>query len=162
MKKEFNRRGFLKNLSLATGSVLAGASLTSASAATVEELKRELLERKNNYSANDMINVALIGAGGMGSADLTTALQVPGIKVVAVCDLYDGRINEAKNRWGKDLYSSKHYKDILNRSDVDAVIVGTPDHWHKQISVDAMAAGKHVYCEKPMVHSVDEGPAVIA
>jgi predicted dehydrogenase len=98
----------------------------------------------------------------MGSADLSTALQVPGIKVVAVCDLYDGRINEAKNRWGKDLYSSKHYKDILNRSDVDAVIIGTPDHWHKQISVDAMAAGKHVYCEKPMVHSVDEGPAVIA
>lgn len=162
MKRDYNRRGFLKNLSMATGGVLAGGMLAqSASAAYVERIRREILEGKT-YGANDKINLALIGAGGMGSSDTNTALKVPGVKLVAVCDLYDGRLNDAKTKWGKDLFTTKHYKDILNRSDVDAVIIGTPDHWHKQISIDAMAAGKHVYCEKPMVHGVDEGPAVIA
>ena len=161
MKKENSRRGFLRNLTLATGGLLAGGALTEASAAHIERIRRDIEDGKR-YSANDNINVALIGAGGMGSSDLTTALKVPGVKVVAICDLYDGRLEDAKKKWGKDLFTTKHYKDILDRKDVDAVIVGTPDHWHKQISIDAMAAGKHVYCEKPMVHSVDEGPAVIA
>ncbi|AEW00077.1 oxidoreductase [Niastella koreensis] len=161
MKKENSRRGFLRNLTLATGGLLAGGALTDASAAYIENIRREKEEGKR-YSANDNINVALIGAGGMGSSDLTTALKVPGVKVVAICDLYDGRLEDAKKKWGKDLFTTKHYKDILDRKDVDAVIIGVPDHWHKQISIDAMAAGKHVYCEKPMVHSVDEGPAVIA
>jgi predicted dehydrogenase len=162
MKKGYDRRGFLRNLSLATGGLLAGGALTEASAASyIEKIRREI-EGEKRYSPNDNINVALIGAGGMGSSDLTTALKVPGVKVVAICDLYDGRLEDAKRKWGKDLFTTKHYKDILDRKDVDAVIIGTPDHWHKQISVDAMAAGKHVYCEKPMVHGVDEGPAVIA
>lgn len=122
----------------------------------------ELIGRqKPVFSANDQVQIALIGAGGMGTGDAITALQVPGVKIVAVCDLYDGRIAEAKRRWGTDLFSTKDYRQILDRSDVDAVIIGTPDHWHKQISVDAMNKGKHVYCEKPMVHSIEEGPAVI-
>src|SRR5690606_24142925 len=112
-------------------------------------------------SANDNINIALIGAGGMGTQDVITALQVPGTKLVAVADLYDGRLAEAKTRWGQDIFTHRHYKEILNRKDVDAVIIATPDHWHQQISIDAMKAGKHVYCEKPMVHSIGEGPAVI-
>lgn len=163
MKKGYNRRGFLKNLSLATGGILAGSAITQqASAAYIEQIRRENDQEKKRYAANDNINIALIGAGGMGTSDTITALKVPGVKVAAVCDLYDGRLNEAKKKWGNDLFTTKHYKDILSRPDIDAVIIGTPDHWHKQISVDAMAAGKHVYCEKPMVHSVDEGPAVIA
>jgi len=163
MKKGYDRRGFLKNLSLATGGVLTGSALAQqTSAAYIEQIRRENDLEKKRYAANDNINIALIGAGGMGTSDTTTALKVPGVKVVAVCDLYDGRLNDAKKKWGNDLFTTKHYKDILNRKDIDAVIIGTPDHWHKQISIDAMAAGKHVYCEKPMVHSVDEGPAVIA
>lgn len=144
---------------------MAAGGLVTSSAVMATPQRDQLflgLHRKSAFSANDQINIALIGAGGMGCADTITALQVPGVKLVAVCDLYDGRLADAKKKWGNDLFTTKHYKEILNRKDIDAVIVGTPDHWHRQISIDAMAAGKHVYCEKPMVHTVEEGPDVIA
>jgi len=82
--------------------------------------------------------------------------------LLAVADLYNGRLKDSKDRWGQDIFTTRSYKELLARKDIDAVIVATPDHWHQQISIDAMRAGKHVYCEKPMVHSVEEGPAVIA
>jgi predicted dehydrogenase len=82
-----------------------------------------------------------------GTADVSTAITVPGAKLVAVCDLYDGRIADAKKKWGADLFSTRDYREILQRKDIDAVIIATPDHWHKDISVAAMNAGKSVYCE---------------
>ncbi|RLD20340.1 MAG: gfo/Idh/MocA family oxidoreductase, partial [Bacteroidetes bacterium] len=121
-----------------------------------------ILKRGNPLTPSNDLNIALIGAGGMGTGDVNTALRHEGIKLVAVCDLYQGRLKKAKENWGDDLFTTNNYKDILKRSDVDVVIIGTPDHWHKQISIDALSAGKHVYCEKPMVHSVDEGQELIA
>ncbi len=110
---------------------------------------------------NDTIQIALIGAGGMGSGDARMASSIPGVKLVAVCDIYDSRLVRAKERWGSDLFTTRDYREILNRPDIDSVIIATPDHWHKQITVEALGAGKYVYCEKPMVHSIDEGNAVI-
>lgn len=110
---------------------------------------------------NENIQIALIGAGGMGMGDTRYALAIPGVKLVAVCDVYDGRLERAKERWGPDLFTTRDYRQVLERKDVDAVIVATPDHWHQRITVDALHAGKHVYCEKPMVHSIDEGQAMI-
>src|SRR5205085_9625275 len=107
---------------------------------------REELLRPATYSANDQLQIALIGSGGMGTADTNTAITVPGVKLIAVCDLYDGRLAEAKKRWGSDIDTTKDYREILERKDVDAVIIATPDHWHKDISVAAMNKGKHVYC----------------
>ena len=102
------------------------------------------------------VRIALIGKGGMGTGDANTALRVPGVKLVAVCDLYDVRLQNAKKEWGNHLFVTREYKDILSRNDVDAVIIGTSDHWHQQISIDAMKAGKHVYCEKPVIHKIAE------
>jgi predicted dehydrogenase len=156
--KESSRRSFIKNIAAATASVAVGNNLFAAdkSAFYAEKLARTL-----KFGPNDQINIALIGGGGMGTNDTNVALQIPGVKLVAVCDLYDGRLKDAKTKWGADIFTTKVYKEILNRKDIDAVIIATPDHWHQQISVDAMHAGKHVYCEKPMVHNITEGPAVI-
>lgn len=111
--------------------------------------------------ANDRIQIALVGAGGMGSADALSSLQQPGVEIVAVADVYDGRLERAKERWGKDLFTTRDHREVLARPDVDAVIVGTPDHWHAQIAIDAMNAGKDVYVEKPMVQKIADGKRVI-
>ena len=110
---------------------------------------------------NDNIQIALIGAGGMGSGDTSLAVALPGVKLVAVCDIYDGRLARAKERWGNDLFTTRDYREVLARKDIDAVIIATPDHWHQRITIEALDAGKDVYCEKPMIHSIDEGPAMI-
>ncbi|RCH56535.1 gfo/Idh/MocA family oxidoreductase [Mucilaginibacter hurinus] len=157
IEKENDRRGFLKKLGTTAAALAAGSAVFAAEKNT----PFTYLKRDRPFSANDAINIALIGAGGMGTQDAVVALQVPGVKLVAVCDLYDSRLKDAKARWGADIFTTRVYKEILSRKDIDAVIIGTTDHWHQQISIDAMRAGKHVYCEKPMVHSVAEGPAVI-
>src|SRR5659263_197887 len=128
------RRKFLKSLATSAAAVTVGSNVfaTESKAGYFELLKRKW------GSANDNINIALIGAGGMGTQDTLTALKVPGIKLVAICDLYDGRLEEGKKKWGADLFTTRSYKEILIRKDVDAVIIGTPDHWHQQISIDAM------------------------
>lgn len=155
MKNE--RRKFLKNLGLAgTGAFLAPSVLAETTH------KQALMTRPFRKTTSlSTIKLALIGAGGMGAADTDTALEHENIELVAVCDLYDGRLDDAKKRWGSNLFLTKDYKEVLKRDDVDAVIIGTPDFWHKKMSVDALNAGKHIYCEKPMVHSVSEGKEII-
>lgn len=154
---ENNRRSFLKKLGLA-----GAVSAVGPGAFASDDLpKVSILTRKSAFQTNDVIRIALIGAGIMGSQDLNTALQHKNVEVVAVCDLFQGRLKTAKEKWGNNLFTTMDYKEVLKRKDIDAVIIGTPDHWHKQISIDALNAGKHVYCEKPMVHSVQEGHDVI-
>jgi len=113
-------------------------------------------------SPNDRIRIATIGIGGMGSGDTRMALQIPGVELVAVADLYDGRLARAKENWGAHIATTRDYREILARKDVDAVIIGTSDHYHSQISIDAMNAGKDVYCEKPMVQKIEQGHEVVA
>jgi predicted dehydrogenase len=112
-------------------------------------------------SANDKIRIATIGIGGQGTGDTHSSLAAPGVELVAVSDVYEGRLTRAKEVFGKHLFTTRDYREVLARKDIDAVIIGTPDHWHAKISIDAMNAGKDVYCEKPMVQTVDEGRAVV-
>jgi predicted dehydrogenase len=112
-------------------------------------------------AANDHIQIALIGAGIQGQGDTKVALQVPGVKLIAVADCYDGRLAHSKELWGSDIFTTRDYREILARKDIDAVIIATPDHWHKPASIDAMNAGKDVYCEKPMIHLYADGPEMI-
>jgi predicted dehydrogenase len=153
-----SRRKFINQ---AVKGVLAGSVAPHIVTAGGKEQNLQLLKRAASYTANDQVQIALIGAGGMGHADTDTCITVPGVKIVAACDLYDGRLETAKKKYGQDIFVTREYKEILSRKDIDAVIIATPDHWHKEISIDAMNSGKAVYCEKPMVHDITEGPAVI-
>ncbi len=150
----FNRRSFLK----AAGTASAATLL----APRIHALEAWQEEPAQPVAANDHIQIALIGAGGQGQYDTKTALEVPGVKLVAVADCYNGRLEHSKEVWGDDLFTTRDYAEILARKDIDAVIIGTPDHWHKQAAVDAMKAGKDVYCEKPMIHLYSDGPEMIA
>ena len=154
-----SRRKFIKQLGVTTAAI-AGSKFLAANLPNTERSFSTMV-RQNVSSPNNNLQIALIGAGGMGVSDTTTALQHQGIKLVAVADLYDGRLKAAKDRWGQDIFTTRDYRALLNRADIDAVIVATPDFWHEKISVDALLSGKSVYCEKPMVHSITEGHNVI-
>jgi predicted dehydrogenase len=150
---ELNRRGFIKVAGAASAASLLNGRIHALSALQAEPARP--------VSANDHIQIALIGAGIQGQTDTRFAVQVPGVKLVAVADCYDGRLAHCKELWGNDLFTTRNYAEILARKDIDAVIIATPDHWHKQAAVDAMKAGKDVYCEKPMIHLYSDGPEMI-
>jgi predicted dehydrogenase len=116
---------------------------------------------QKSTSSNDKIQIALIGSGGMGQEDARSSVASGMTKLVAASDCYDGRLEHMKEQYGRDIFVTKRYEEILARKDIDAVIIGTPDHWHQKITLDALAAKKDVYCEKPMVQHVDDGLAVV-
>jgi predicted dehydrogenase len=153
MSTVLNRRSFLKVAGTATAETLLATKMHGLAAMQEEPAQP--------VAANDHIQIALIGAGGQGQSDTKYAVQVPGVKLVAVADCYNGRLEHSKELWGQDVFTTRDYKEILARRDIDAVIIGTPDHWHKQASIDAMNAGKDVYCEKPMIHLYSDGPEMI-
>lgn len=145
-----SRRNFIK-----------GIGAASALIATESIAKPFNIIKSLRVSPNDKIRIATIGMGIQGNSDTRAALKSPDVEFVACADLYDGRLTQAKNAFSKDLFTTRDYREILNRKDIDAVLVVTPDHWHDHITIAALNAGKHVYCEKPMVQHIDEGKAVI-
>ena len=144
-----HRRAFLQG-------ALSAAALAATNPLPAQDVTPKVRSR------SDDIRLALIGAGIQGQGDTRTALQVPGVRLVAVADCYDGRLAHAKEVWGNDLFTTRDYREILARGDVDAVLIATPDHWHKQAAIDSMRAGKDVYLEKPMIHLYADGPEIIA
>src|SRR2546430_4941734 len=147
------RRQFIR---VGTGAMAAstGAKVTVLNPNTLSAYARVV-------SPSDTVRFASIGTGVRGCELLQASLRVPGIECVALCDLYDSRHEAGKEAVKKDVPASRDYRKILDRKDVDAVIVATADHQHRRILVDACAAGKDVYCEQPMSHTVEDGFAMI-
>jgi predicted dehydrogenase len=142
-----SRRSFLHNTGAASALALGSDLFGQSDSKTI--------------SPNDRIQVACIGFGIMGQGDVRTATSISGVELVGVADVYQGRLTLAQERYGKGVYTSRDYREVLSRANVDAVIVATPDHWHGRIATDAMRAGKDVYCQKPMVKKVEDGHMVI-
>lgn len=114
------------------------------------------------FPANDALRIGCIGTGGrMLHALLPSAKEIDGVRIVAVCDVWDHHLGEAKSRAEPDAFATKDYRELLDRRDVDAVIIAAPDHWHVPMTVDACRAGKDVYVEKPLTHDEKEGEKVI-
>lgn len=139
----------------------------TAAAATGAATKFTLLQPKPLWASprpvppSDTVRFASIGTGVRGCELLAASTHVPGIECVAACDLYDSRHTAAQEAVNKTVPTTRNYKEILDRKDVDAVIIAVSDHQHRRVFVDACAAGKDIYCEKPMSHTVDDGFAMI-
>ncbi|MFL5810649.1 MAG: Gfo/Idh/MocA family protein [Flavisolibacter sp.] len=153
-----SRRKFLQQV----GSIgLLTAASPLASLAAKEKAEERILHYSKKISSNDKVRLAVIGFGIQGHGDLATALKVPGVELAGVCDLYTGRLLNAKELYGDQIFTTKNYHEVLDRSDVDAIIIATSDHWHARITKEALKKGKAVYCEKPMVHKISEGADVV-
>jgi predicted dehydrogenase len=151
-----SRRDFIKKI--AASSAMAGLAPAALASPTVQPLSPP---ERPSFSPNDRIQLATIGMGIIGFVDTRTALDIPGVELVAAADCYNSRLTRAREVFGDDLFTTQDYREVLARSDVDAVIIATPDHWHAQMARDAMEAGKDVYLEKPMIHDIKEGPTLI-
>jgi predicted dehydrogenase len=149
----YSRRTFL-----GIGAAAAGVSVAS---------KTFLLDPKplwaaENLGAGERVRFGIIGIGMQGSNLLAQALELPAIECVAACDLYDGRHTLAREITNNaNLPVTRRYHDLLENKDIDCIVAAVPDHWHKQVVVDAVNAGKDIYCEKPMSHSPADGVAMV-
>jgi len=149
----YSRRNFL-GLSAA----VAGASLASKTFL----LDPEPLWAAADSATGDRVRFGMIGVGMQGSGLLAESIELPGIECIAACDLYDARHTLAREITGKsDLPVTRRYQDLLANKEIDCIVAAVPDHWHKQVVVDAVNAGKDIYCEKPMSHSVADGVAMV-
>lgn len=155
---EQSRRKFIKHI----GSTAALLGIGQLAAIAKEQEHVEILQPEKRVVPNDKIRIACVGMGIMGFGDVETAIKVPGVEFVGAADLYTGHLEKVKEVFGPQVYTTRDYRELLKRKDIDAVIVATPDHWHDTIAIAAMEAGKAVYCEKPMVQQIEEGHKVIA
>jgi predicted dehydrogenase len=148
MSDPVNRRNFIKSAA-AVGATFGAAKNVFGKASRAPG---------RVIGANDTINVGVIGVGGRGNylaSAFTRFGETSGAcKVVAVSDVYEKRKRAAAERYKADGYLD--YREVLNRSDVDAVLIATPDHWHAKMALEAMDKGKDVYLEKPMCHTIEE------
>jgi predicted dehydrogenase len=111
--------------------------------------------------ANERINIGLIGTGGRCRHLMQALAKVPDTRMAALCDVYEPHIDLARKLADPRAAATRHYHQLLARKDIDAVLIASPDHWHVPMTVDACAAGKDVYVEKPLTHNLEEGQAVI-
>lgn len=144
MAHRVERREFLTQAAVATGAVLGGFQASA-----------------KGYRANETINIGCIGTGGRAQLLMSVLKKIPGAQIVAVCDVWDDNLARAREIAGHEAFATKHHEELLAREGIDAVLIGSPDHLHVPLSIDACHAGKDVYVEKPLTHSIAEGQRII-
>src|ERR1700731_4854051 len=150
---KFSRRRFLE-----IGAAAAGASL-----ATKTMLLNPPPLLASPRPAGDRVHFGMIGVGMQGSQLLGQSIELPGVACVAACDLYNGRHTLAREITNQpNLPVTRRYHELLANKDIDCIVAAVPDHWHKQVVVDAVSAGKDIYIEKPMSHSAADGVEMVA
>ncbi len=159
-KCDNSRKNFLKKLGITTAA-LTGLPLLSSKGESIGIPLGYREKTLRPVPKNEYINLALIGAGEHGQYNIVKALETGRFKIVAASDLFDSRLINCKERWGDDLFVTRDYREVLDRDDVDAVVIATSDHWHDRITIDALNKNIPVYLEKPMVQHLDQGYAVI-
>ncbi len=137
-----SRRSFLKSSAVTTGVAMA--------APVVKAL-----------GANERINVGCIGTGGRCQMLMRALAHVPNVRIAAVCDIFGPNLDAGRRLADPQAFVTRDYHELLGRKDIEAVLIAAPDHWHVPMTVDACAAGKDVYVEKPLTHNLAEGRAVI-
>jgi predicted dehydrogenase len=115
----------------------------------------------NVLGANETLNVGVIGPGGRARQLMRALAKVPNVRLAAVCDVWDVHLEEGRKLAAPGAFTTRRYQDVLDRKDIDAVLIGTPDHWHAPLTVAACQAGKDVYVEKPLTHESGEGQAIV-
>jgi predicted dehydrogenase len=154
MKRSYSRREFLGVSAVAAGAVAVGK--------TIFLNPEPLWASATPAGPNDRLRFGIIGIGMQGSGLLANAIQLPNVECVSACDLYDGRHLLAREITGNtSLPVTRRYQDLLADKNIDCLIAAVPDHWHKQVVLDATAAGKDVYLEKPMSHTAPEGAEMV-
>jgi len=148
---DLNRRDFLQGGTLATVMAMMGG---------IPLIAQNAPEGATQYkTTTPPVNCGVIGLGFHGRDILTTLARLPNAPVVAICDYYDAYLNRAKGM-APNAAAYKDHKELLADKNVKAVIIATPTHQHKQIVLDALTAGKHVYCEAPLAHSIADARAI--
>lgn len=146
-----------------TGSTVDRRQFLSAAtvAASAGALATWNVESSLGFAANDTLNVACIGTGGRCRRLMQSLRELPGVRLAAVCDIYEGNLAAGAKLADEKAIQSRKFLELLDRKDIDAVLIGSPDHWHVPMTVAACQAGKDVYVEKPLTHNLSEGRAVI-
>jgi len=142
---------------------LTAAASSTLAAKTIFLDPDPLWAMPQTVAPSDRVRFGMIGIGMQGSGLLGTSITLPGVECVAACDLYDGRhvlSREITN--SPTLPVTRRYHELLDNKEVDCIVAAVPDHWHKQIVVDAVSAGKDIYCEKPMSHTPADGVEMVA
>lgn len=164
---EVSRRDFLRGSLVGGAALAAGLPAWFADDARAQELALTPPPRRRTIGPNDTITFGVIGPGGskggfrQGLNVTRAASRQPGCKVVAVCDVDAVHLQGAANAFGPGTQKYTDFRELLARPDIDAVVIGAPDHWHGVMAVLAMRAGKDVYCEKPLTLTIDEGKKIV-
>jgi predicted dehydrogenase len=154
----YSRRDFLRNTTAGAAAATAAASMFAVPASA------------RAYNANERLRVGFIGTGGRCQAHIDAVLDMQqkrkNVEAVAVCDVYNKNREKSaekiKKVSGRDVLATGDFRAIIDSPEIDIVCIATPDHWHSLMTIEAMKAGKHVYCEKPMTHTIQEALDVVS